>query len=93
MSEIVSDRPRRREVDSIFGQIKTMWPLIMACAVGYTGFELLRYRVGVNEVKSENAIERVSIIERKIDVHGQMLSDIRDAVKDIARSQRRGRDE
>lgn len=90
--ETLNERPRRRDSDSIVGQVKTLWPLLAACVIGYSGFELLRYRTGVTEGKVEVALEKVSTVERKMDVHGQMLADIRDAVKDIAQRQRRRND-
>ena len=92
LDETINERPRRRDADTILCQIKTLLPLLVACGIGYSGFELLKYRTGITEGKVENAMERVSVIERKLDVHGQILSDIRDAVKDIAQRQRRRND-
>ena len=81
---------KRRNDDSFFGQLKSLWPIICLLGAAYASWQVLEVKVGTNSTTITDTVGRVNAIERKIDVHGQMLADIRDAVKDISRRQRRG---
>lgn len=89
MSNEATAEYRRRSSDGLIGQIKALWPVLAVCCAGWAAWKVQEAKVEGTVKTVTDTVDRVNAIERKMDVHGQMLSDIRDAVKDIARRQRR----
>jgi hypothetical protein len=77
----------RRRNDTWYGMLTSMWPVILTLVT--VAYYLIRgdYRLAQTSALADKTAERVSVLEQAVAVQTQILSDIRDAVKDI---QRRG---
>lgn len=88
-TESIEDRPRRRGADSIVGQVKSLWPILVMCCVGYAAWEKVRSKTEDNTITINKTVDDVNILKQTCAVQTAMLLEIKDVVKDIARSQRR----
>jgi hypothetical protein len=93
MSEALVDRPRRRDSDNIIGQLKTLWPVLLILATSYAAWERVRIKTNDNTDGLAKVVGEVDILKQTAAVQTAMLARIEDTVKEIARSQRRRRDD
>ena len=84
---------RRRDTDGIAGQIKALWPVLVFSCLGYAAWEGVRVRATQNSTDIKDVAADVVVLKQVVAVQTAMLTEIKDTVKDIAKSQRRRRDE
>lgn len=87
MSEAAMEH-RRRGSDSILGQIKQLWPVLVACCIGYAAWEVQRVKIVDTAEQTIKNTEDIQVLKSAVAVQTAMLTDIRDAVKDISRRRR-----
>ncbi len=80
---------RRRESDSVIGQLKSLWPVLVFCCIGYAAWEVQRSRLTDTTTLAVDTAKDVNILKQTVAVQTAMLQEIKETVKEIAKSQRR----
>ena len=78
---------KRRFDDTIAGKMAKLWPILLALALLGASYVRNDQKLADTANLAKETASKVSVLERKVDVQTELLSDIRDMVKEMARRQ------
>lgn len=89
MSEAPAEHPRRRGGDGLLGQLKAIWPIIMACCVTYAAWDGLKTKSAEHTTRIEKVEGDVDILKQTMAAQTAILSRVESTVRSIDRGIRR----